>query len=222
MSSFLKIALGDILLLSFLVGLCFGHACHDPWRPTPANPGSGPSAPPPPAPPPPPPPVAPPAALPPQGPDVAAGGAGSALANPPATLPSASTVQAFTEGLVYVNPESSSVRLAGGKKTFKISVQNRSSKDLFDVKLSVSHPVLDVKVEPASLFRLTSGEKSDFQVKIALKAGRKEPRCEAAVKVFSRKKAIYGGGLYVYSDAAGPAKAPAKTPARGRHKRGGK
>ncbi|OGF45236.1 MAG: hypothetical protein A2231_00425 [Candidatus Firestonebacteria bacterium RIFOXYA2_FULL_40_8] len=185
---------GIFLLLTILSSVqLFGHACHDPWRPNPSNPGSssGSVTPPPPPPPPPNPPTIS------GGND---GGTGSATSRT-----AVSTVPQAGSGLGLVNisggkevgvfPDLKGFKLVNGKGRFKVSVENKGSRDMFEVTLKIVNTAFEAETDPKSIMRLASGENAEFTVKITSKIEIKDVKDKVGFKVLSRNKEVYSGTI---------------------------
>lgn len=192
----IKIILCALFVMLVSVNMCFGHACHDPWRPTPVDPGDpGGEVPPPPPPPPPPPspdPLTP--APPPVGP-----GAENQPAAPDVVLSDIPQVITPSESLyvegIFVTSHVKQIKLVNKKSTFKIAVENKTNQDFYAVKLSAASKALDIKVKPKSILRLLPGEKAYFTLNLTLKQNFSGKKYGLTYTILSRGKEIYSGKL---------------------------
>ncbi len=112
----LKKIVFSLLFVFICANMCFGHACHDPWRPTPSAPGSGGDAPPPP-PPTPPPPSLPPSPESPSIPPVDPGSGNQTSVPSSSNIPlsdipqAASPGEGLAVGKIFVSPEIKQIKL---------------------------------------------------------------------------------------------------------------
>ncbi len=192
MKQFKKIALSlfcCLLLLIFWDRAVFGHACHDPWRPTPGSPGSPPTGPTPPLPPNQPPTQP---GLPPQ-----PGMSATAFAEPLPTVPLAS--QSFSNAVlpdqILLIPENRKIKIVGKSGEMRVYVENRSPRDLFDVSLLTYSGAFNSEVLPKSIARLVSGERAYFTVKLELKNEYKYGKYSIDFAISSRGKKIVSASL---------------------------
>lgn len=89
---------------------------------------------------------------------------------------------------VYIIPEANKIKVLGTEGKFRVFMENRGSRDIFNVRLTAISPAFDAVMEPESIAKMVPGERTAFTVKITLKENFEDGQYGMNFKVSCSKK----------------------------------